>query len=75
MKYRTMKRACVQVIRPTRQAEADVETESDTGSRLINPEEYEPLLPTTEKHTAAEFTEDDPVNERLISVYTYGSIS
>ena len=54
MKYRTMKRACVQVIRPTRQAEADVETESNTGSlpdRLINPEDYEPLLPTTEKHS------------------------
>ena len=36
----------------------DVETESDTGSlpdRLINPGEYEPVLPTTE-HTAAELT-------------------
>ena len=48
MKYRTMKRACVQVIRPTRQAEADVETESDHGSlpdRLINPGEYNPCYP------------------------------
>ena len=63
-------------------AEADVEAESDTGSlpdQLINPGEYEPVLPTTEEHTAAELTEDkEPVNEeprRLISVYTYGSIN
>ena len=42
-----MKR-CVQATRPTSEAEADVEAESDTGSlpdRLINPGEYEPLLP------------------------------
>ena len=71
----------MQATRPTSEAEADVEAESDTGSLpdwLINPVEYEPLLTTT-KHTAAELTEDkEPVNEelrRLIPVYTYGSIS
>ena len=40
-KYKTLKRY-MQAIRPTSQAEADVEAESDTGSlpdRLINPEE------------------------------------
>ena len=64
----------------TNQLEAGVEAEPDTGSlpdRLLNPEEYEPLLPITEEHTAAEHTEE-PVNEeprRLIPVYTYGSIS
>ena len=72
----------VQATRPTREAEADVETESDTSSlpdRLINPGEYEPVLPTTAEPTAAELTEDEePDNEeprRLTPVYTYGSIS
>ena len=66
----------------TVQTEADVEAESDTGSlpdRLINPGEYEPVLPTTEEHTAAELTEDkEPDNEeprRLTPVYTYGLIN
>ena len=72
----------MQATRPTGEAEADVETESDAGSlpdRLINPGEYGPVLPTTEEHTAAELTEDkEPDNEeprRLTPVYTYGSIS
>ena len=47
--------------------------------RLINPEEYEPQLPTTDAHTAAEHTRNkEPDNEyarRLTPVYTYGSIS
>ena len=80
-RYKTLKR-CVQATRPTSGAETDVEAESDHDSlpdRLINPGEYEPLLPTTEEHTAAELTENkEPVNEklkRLISVYTYGSIN
>ena len=50
-KYETLKR-CVQSLGHTGQAEADVEAESDTDSlpdRLINPGEYEPLLPTTEE--------------------------
>ena len=76
-KYKILKRrmhAC--------QVETGVETESDTDSlpdRLINPERYEPVLSTTEEHTAAELTENkDPVKEdprRLTPVYTYGSIS
>ena len=80
-RYKTLKR-CMQATRPTIEAEADVEAESDTGSlpdRLINPEEYETVLPTTEEHTAAGLTKDkEPVNEdsrRLTPVYTYGSIN
>ena len=68
--------------RHTGQAEADVKTESDTGSLpdwLINPGEYEPVLPTTEEHTAAELTEDkEQDNEelrRLTPFHTCGSIS
>ena len=66
--------------RHTSEAEADVEAEY-TGSlpnRLINPGEYEPVLPTTEEHTAAELTEDkEAVNEelrRLIPVYNYNAV-
>ena len=80
-KYKTLKR-CVQTTRPTSEAKKDVEVESDTDSlpdRLINPGEYEPVLPTTEEHTAAELTENkEPDNEeprRLTPVYTYGSIN
>ena len=76
-----MKR-CMQATTLTSEAEADVEAESDAGSlpdRLINPGEYEPVLPTTEEHTAAELTEDkQPANQRmrrLIPVYTYSSIN
>ena len=72
----------IQSIRDTHQCESDVEAESDTGSlpdRLINPGEYEPLLPTTEEHTAAEHTENqEQVNEeprRLTPVYIYSSIN
>ena len=79
--YKTLKRS-VQATRHTSEVEEDVEAESDTGSlpdRLINPGEYEPVLPTTEEHTAAEHTVDkETVNEeprRLIPVYTYGSIN
>ena len=59
-----------------------METESDNGSlpdRLINPGEYEQVLPTTQEHSTAEPTEDkEPVDEeprRLTPVYTYGSIN
>ena len=79
--YKALRR-CMQATRPTSEAEADVEAESDTGSlpdRLINPGEYKPVLLTTEECTAAEPTEDkEPVNEeprKLIPVYTYGSIN
>ena len=46
----------MQATRPTNEAEADAEVESDTGflpDWLINPGEYEPVLPTTEEQTAA----------------------
>ena len=76
-----MKR-CLRTTRPTSEAEEYVEAESDTGSlpdRLINPGEYEPVLPTTDEHSTAEPTEDkEPVDEeprRLTPVYTYGSIN
>ena len=79
--YKTLKR-CIQTTRPPSEAEVDVEAESDTGSlpdRLINPGEYEPVIPTTDEHSAAEPTEDkEPVDEeprRLTPVYTYGSIN
>ena len=71
---------CMQVTKNTDQAEADVE--SDTSSlpdRLVNPGEYEPVLLTTEEHTAAENTVNkEPSNQnprRLTPVYTYGSIN
>ena len=74
---RILKR-CVQAISL---AQKDMEAQSDTDSlpdRLINPGEYEPVLPTTEEPTAAELTEDEePDNEeprRLTPVYTYGSV-
>ena len=59
----------------------DVEHESCIDSlpdRLLNPEVYEPLLPTTEEHTAADCVNKEAVNEeprRLIPVYTYSSFS
>ena len=79
--YKTMKR-CVQATTLTSEAEADVEAESDTGSlpdQLINPGEYETVLPTTEEHTVLEHTEDKQWNNeklrRPIPAYTYGSIN
>ena len=77
-KYKTLNR-CVQATRPNSEAEADVEADTDSlPDRLINPGEYEPVLPTME-HEAAESTEDnEQVNEdprRLTPVYTYGSIN
>ena len=80
-KYRTLK-TCLLAAIHTGQAEIDVEAESDTGSlpdRLINPEEYQPILPTRVEHTAVEPTEDrDPVDEeqrRMTPMYTYGSVA
>ena len=76
--YETLKR-WVQAISL---AQKGMEAESDTDclpDRLINPEEYEPVLPSAEEHTVAELTEDkEPASEdprRLIPVYTYGSIN
>ena len=78
--YKTLKRLPKKVTRPTSEAESDVETKSDSPQdQLINLGEYEPVLPNTEKHPAAEFTENkEQVNKepkKLISVYTYGSIN
>ena len=68
--------------RSNSEAKKDVESKSDTASlpdRLMNPGEYEPVLPTTEECTACRPTEDNErVNEeprRLTPVYTYGSIN
>ena len=63
----------------TNQAEADVESESDSlPDQLINPGPYGPVLPTTEEHTTAELTvNQEPINKdprRLPPIYTYGSI-
>ena len=73
---------CVLATRYARQYEADVETESVTDSlpdRLVNPEEYEPVIPTTEEHTDNEvIINNDLVNKEpniMNPVYTYGSIS
>ena len=67
-------RGYMQIIRLT--AESDHDSLPD---RLINPGEYEPVLPTTDEHTAVEHTDNkEPDNEdprRLSPVYTYGSIS
>ena len=77
-KYKTLKR-CVQATRCERQGETDVEADGSLPDRLIKPEEYEPVVLTTEEHTAAQPTENkEPVNEdprKLTPVCTYGSIS
>ena len=79
IKYKLLKR-CVQVTKC--KSQADMEAEFDTGSLpdwLINPEEYEPVVPTTEEHVTAEPTQNkDLVDEEtrwLTPVYTYGSIN
>ena len=79
-KYRTVK-VCLLAAIHTGQAGADEEAESDNSlpDRLINPEEYEPLLPTRVDHAAVEPTEDrEPVDEeqrRMTPMYTYGSVA
>ena len=76
--YKTLK----MYLLPTRCTDTDVESECDTGSlpdRLINPQEYEPVLPTIEERTTTDSTESKgPANEdqrKLSPVYTYGSIN
>ena len=65
--------------RRTGQTEAAVESESDTDSlpdRLINPNGYEILSPTSREHRVAEPKEVANEDRRkLITVYTYGSIN
>ena len=77
----------VKATRHTIQTETDVDTESNTDTLpdwLTTPWDYEPVIPTTEEHTAAELREnkepvnEEPVNEeprRLTPVYTYSSIN
>jgi len=75
-KYEHLKR-CVQATRPNSEAEADVEADTDSlPDRLINPERYKSLQPTTKKHEPTDNNEpadEDP--KRQNPVYTYGSIS
>ena len=80
-KYEKLRR-CMQATRFTSQAKTDVEAQSVTNSwpdRLINPEQYELLLSTTEEHKTAEPTENkqsaNKEPKRLIPVYTYGSFN
>ena len=72
----------MQATRFTSQAKTDVEAQSVTNSwpdRLINPEQYELLLSTTEEHKTAEPTENkqsaNKEPKRLIPMYTYGSFN
>ena len=71
--------SCVWTSKHESQAEADVEADGSLPDRLIDPEEYEPVLCATVEHTATEPTESkEVINEdprRLIPAYTYGSIS
>jgi len=68
--------------RQINQAKPNVEATFDIESlpdRLINPEEYEPLIPNTNEHTVGESTDskvsitEEP--RRLPPVYTYESIN
>ena len=77
-----LKRKYKTFVQGIRNMKTDIEDESCTDSlpdRLVNPGEYEPLLPTTEEHTAAELTVNkEAVNEeprRLIPAYTYSSFN
>ena len=73
-----LKRMCAALkTRMTQIGDGETETESDTDSlpdRLINPGEYEPLLQTTQEHTATNPT-GRPNAGRQISVYTYSSLN
>ena len=74
-KYHTLKKYML-LTRCRWQAETRVkdEADSDTGSqpdRMINPEEYEPVLAAVAETT--ESTEPANYPRKLIPVYTYGS--
>ena len=73
-----LKRKCAAV--PIRSLQADVHVEPPDNDclpdRLINPEEYEQLSYTPQRHVTAEPTEGaNEVQRRLTPVYTYGSIN
>ena len=67
------------ITRHENQAETDVKADDSLPDQLINPEEYEPVVLTTEEHRAAQPPENkQPVNDdprKLTPVCTYGSIS
>ena len=65
-KYTALK-GYILTFRGTRQGETDLQAEFDISTlpdRLINPGEYEPLLPTREKHTAAEATQSNELDSK-----------
>ena len=77
MKYQTLK-TCFLATRSTRQAETNVEAGTDITSltdRLITPDEYEPVVLTTEEHRAAQPTDSIHDPRKLTPVYTYGSFN
>ena len=75
---RHLKRCVLAIRLPTQAVEAETNN-SSLPDRLVNPEEYEPLLLTTEEYTAAEtMVTKDLVNKEPRSMnppYTYDSIS
>ena len=76
-KYKTLKRSA-QATRHEIQGETDVEADGTLPDRLINPEEYEPVVLTTEHRAAQPAENKEPVNDdprKLTPLCTYGSIS
>jgi len=75
-KYGHLKR-CVSANKHTIEVQADREAEFNTESlpdRIINPGEYDPMLPVVAEHSVAEPNEDKESGaRRLTPVYTYGS--
>ena len=75
-KYGDFKR-CVSAKRHTIQVQADREAEFNTESlpdRIINPGEYDPMLPVVVEHSVAEPNEDKESGaRRLTPAYSYGS--
>ena len=64
--YTTLK-GYILTFQGTRQSETDLQAEFDISTlpdRLINPGEYEPLLPTRQKHTAAEATQSNELDRK-----------
>ena len=75
-KYTTLK-DYILTFKGASQSETDLQDEFDISTlpdRLVNPGEYEPLLPTKEKHTAAEATQSselDSKDPRRLTPYMY----
>lgn len=61
-KYETLK-ICAPVARHmSNTAETDVKVDGSLPDQLINPGDYESLLPTKAEHTAADYTENKKKN-------------